>query len=78
MIPKCSIKSIILYHTYNMYTATPITIGVQHTTYSVGEIDDTQAVCIKVISGDTAGREIIPPLIEMQYVKVFMIASYVL
>ena len=42
-----------------MYTVTPITIGVQHTTYSVGEIDGTQAVCIEVISGDTAGREIV-------------------
>jgi len=41
-----------------MYIAKPVTIGVQHTTYSVGEIDGTQAVCIEVTSGDIAGREI--------------------
>lgn len=40
-------------------TVLPVTIGLQQTAYTVGEVDDYQLVCLEVLSGDIDGREII-------------------
>ena len=40
-------------------TAHPVTIGLQQTSYAVDEVDGTVAVCMKVISGDVDGRNIV-------------------
>jgi len=39
-------------------TATPVTIGLQQTVYSVLETDGHQVVCVEIQSGDIAGRTI--------------------
>ena len=41
-----------------LLTATPVTIGLQQTAYSVYETDEYQVVCAEVLSGDIAGRNI--------------------
>lgn len=43
---------------YFCLTATPVTIGLQQTAYSVYETDEYQVVCAEVMSGDIAGRNI--------------------
>ena len=40
------------------FTATPVTIGLQRTAYSVYETDDYKVVCADTLSGDLAGRRI--------------------
>ena len=40
------------------FTATPVTIGLQRTAYSVYETDDYKVVCADTLSGDLAGRSI--------------------
>ena len=39
-------------------TATPVTIGLQQTAYSVYETDEYQVVCAEVLSGGIARRNI--------------------
>jgi hypothetical protein len=39
--------------------ALPVTIGMQQTAYTVGEVDNYQLVCLGVLSGDIDGREIV-------------------
>lgn len=36
-----------------------MTVGIQQTTYTVGEVDEYQLVCFEVLSGDIDGREIV-------------------
>ena len=43
---------------YPLFSAAPVTIGLEKTVYSVYEPDKYQVVCVKVISGDIAGRNI--------------------
>ena len=40
------------------FSATLVTIGLEQTAYFVYETDEYQVVCVKVISGDIAGRNI--------------------
>ena len=48
-----------LYNYFYLFsTATPVTIGLQKTSYSVYETDEYQVVCAEVLSGDIAGRSI--------------------
>lgn len=44
---------------YDILAALSVTVGIQQTTYTIGEIDDYQLVCIEVLSGDIDGREIV-------------------
>lgn len=42
-----------------MYSALSVTVGMQRTAYTVGEVDELLVVCIAVLSGDIDGREIV-------------------
>ena len=44
---------------FSVITALPVTIGMQQTAYTVGEVDDYQLACFEVLSGDIDGREIV-------------------
>ena len=41
------------------YAALSVTIGLEESEYTVGEVDDYQLVCFGVLSGDIDNREII-------------------
>ena len=57
-------------HFHFCLTATPVTIGLQQTAYSVYETDEYQVVCAEVLSGDIAGRNI-----EIDYITTSDTAS---
>ena len=40
-------------------SALSVTVGMQQTAYTVGEVDDYQLVCFKVLSGDLDNHEIV-------------------
>ena len=42
-----------------LHTALPVTVGIQQTAYTIGEVDEYQLVCFEVLSGDLDSREII-------------------
>ena len=45
--------------TIHLPSALSVTVGMQQTAYTVGEVDDYQLVCFKVLSGDLDNREIV-------------------
>ena len=55
-----------MYNNYYSFTAiiqhhhaeTALRVGLEHTAYTVDEVDGFQLVCIDVLSGDVDGREI--------------------
>ena len=42
-----------------MHTAYAVTVGMQQTSYTIGEVDEHQLVCFEVLSGDLVGRELV-------------------
>ena len=41
-----------------LFSAYSVTVGVQQTAYTVGEVDGYQLVCFELVSGDLARREL--------------------
>ena len=42
-----------------IHTAYAVTVGMQQTSYTIGEVDEYQLVCFEVLSGDLVGRELV-------------------
>ena len=47
-----------IYNRWYPFLAYSVTVGMQQTAYTVGEVDGYQLVCFELVSGDLAGREL--------------------